>query len=134
MPANAVIVDARVRIKYFDIRGVDPTTTHGALVADVRTGFFGASQALAAEDFNAPASKIRLGVFRPVPNSPTWWTMLIRPADYQYVNAGGITQFRLRFELRTNGDNIEDWIRFASGNNVTATQPRMTVAYYIPHP
>jgi hypothetical protein len=60
--------------------------------------------------------------------------MLIRAADYQYVNTGGITQFRIRFEIEDDDDNIQDWLRFASGNKVTATQPRMIVSYYIPHP
>lgn len=134
MSAAAVIVSASVKLNRFDVAGVNPLMTHGRLIADVRKGFFGISSALEPADFNAAASKLDVGRFTKVPGSVKWYQLVLIPADFTYINVGGLTQFRLRFGLDDNDNGIEDWIRFASGNSVTRGRPSLTLEYYIPHP
>jgi len=52
---------------------------------------------------------------------------------YPYINKMGTTQFRLRFKLDDDNDNVADYIRFFSGNYGIATdRPVLVIQYYVP--
>jgi hypothetical protein len=137
MDTNAILIRVAVRIRRFDTKGVDPFTwPDNRLVADIRYGFFGMSRDLEPVDFSAPASKSNIGTFQivPAPNPLNWYVLYLNPADFQYVNMDGLTQFRLRFTIKTRNQNIEDWVRFAAGNNFAKRRPTLILYYYVPHP
>ena len=62
-----------------------------------------------------------------------WYARAMPAANWIYINKLGLTQFRLRFTLDDNNDNIADYLRFYSGNVATASnRPVLIVRYYLP--
>lgn len=50
-----------------------------------------------------------------------------------YINKTGTTQFRLRFKLDDDNDNLADYMKFFSGNYTTSTScPLLIIQYYVP--
>jgi hypothetical protein len=133
LPAEAVVVGAVLRIKKQGLPvGTDPFTTHGRLKIDIDKPYFGAAASLALDDFNAAAGRSSAGVFKRRPRAG-WFSAVLSPAAYSYINRNGRTQFRLRFVLDDNDDLDADYYKFFSGDALTAgTRPRLWLEYYVP--
>jgi hypothetical protein len=136
LPDNAVIYAVNLRIIQSGITGTNPFTTHGALKAEVKSGFFGASAALEKPDFESTFDKLACN-FGTVPEiieslGPAYRCVMLASA-FPKVNLAGSTQFRLRFTLDDNNNTIADTFSFYSGNFSNASQrPRLFIKYYIP--
>ena len=88
--------------------------------------------ALQVNDFQARASKYRVGVFPKTPSSGLWYRAVLYKAAFPYINKKGSTQIRLRFLLDDNDDNGADILKLYSGNAIFARRPELIVKYYVP--
>ena len=62
-----------------------------------------------------------------------WYgTNLSTASNLELINKAGWTQFRLRFALPTNKNNISDYDKFYYGGGHTGSQPQLIVTYYVP--
>jgi hypothetical protein len=132
LPDTAVIISVVLKIKQQSITGTNPFTTHGNLVADIKTPSFGTNANLAKSDFQDPAGSSGVATFESVPDPLTnWYTAVLNSAGFPYINLTGTTQFRLAFTLDDNDDPDADTILFFSGNDGTAAnRPQLIIQYY----
>ena len=137
LPDNAVITRALLMIQGAGLVGTNPFETHRDIQVDIRSGSFGAFgpfsfRGLQSSDFQARSSKDAVGLIQNNPYNGWYWAWLDSSA-FQYINAYGITQFRLQFQLDDNNDRDNDFLRFHSGDSgLTSEQPQLLVEYYIP--
>ena len=132
LPDSAVITSVVLKIKKQGLVGVNPFTTHKPLYVDIRKPYFGTAITLAANDFEAAASKGTVGTFGNVPIS-NWYSVTLNNTAYPYINLTGTTQFRLRFKLGDDNDDFADYMKFFSGNSgVSADKPLLIIQYYAP--
>ena len=132
IPDNAVITAAQLMIRYQGVVGTDPFPTFGNLLVDIHSGYFGNSIGLELADFSAPASPSTYQEHLS-PMLYNWYgTNLSTASNLELINKAGWTQFRLRFALPSNKNNISDYDKFYSGNGPTGSQPQLIVTYYVP--
>ena len=111
---------------------MDPFTTHGNIVADIRKGAFSNNIALQSLDFQADAHKNLAAIF---PNRLVngWYTANFPSSSFAFVNKTGVTQFRLRFQRDDDNDGISDLLRFFSGDYFNVNlRPTLIIEYYVP--
>ncbi len=131
LPDTAVISSVQLKIRKQGTVGVDPFTTHGPLLAEVRQGAFSVNAALQLVDFAAPASPGTADVFAPLPLS--WYGATLADANLVRINKIGLTQFRVRFTKDDDDDMKADYAKFFSGNAASsANWPTLVVTYYLP--
>jgi len=132
LPDNATITQAQLKVETSGIVfGTDPFITLGALVVDIRKGFFGSSASLELIDFQA-ARHAGAGT---IPNTPVsgWYTSNLNSTSFAYINRIGTTQFRLRFQLQDDDDLTFDHRSFWSGDVITlADRPVLRIWYTTP--
>jgi fibronectin type 3 domain-containing protein len=132
LPDGAVITSAILKIRKVRVVGTDPFTTHGALWAAIRKGYFGTSPALQSSDFQAPASASFAAKVVLIP-STNWYRAKLKSSKLVFIDLAGFTQFRLCFSLDDNDDGSSDFIKFLSGNVANKTaRPKLEVFYYVP--
>lgn len=132
LPANAVITGVTLKFKYAGKSGTLPFGTHGKLLVDVRhVSPFGNNAALQLGDFKSGANKSALFALTNTKVNG-WYIVTFDPAQFQYINPAGITQFRLRFTKDDNNDFGADFLKLYSGNAGAASRPRLIVEYYVP--
>jgi hypothetical protein len=132
LPDNAVITSIVLKIKKQGLVGTDPFTTHQGLLVDIRKPYFGTALGLAASDFQALASKGSVGTFGSTP-SAGWYSVTLSSTARPYINKTGTTQFRLRFKLDDDNDNLADYMKFFSGNYATiSSRPILIIQYFLP--
>jgi len=132
LPDTAVVTSVVLKIKKQSLVGTNPFTTHQGLLVDIRKPFFGAGIGLAAADFQATADKNSVGTFGSTP-SAGWYSVTLNSTAFSYINKTGTTQFRLRFKLDDNNDNLANTMKFFSGNAGTSTdRPLLIINYYVP--
>ncbi len=130
VPVGATITGVTLKIKYAGTTGTSPFSSLGKIVADIKTGSFGTAS-LQLGDFQAAASS---AAALTIPNKAAsgWYTGILPPSQYGYINKGGITQFRLRFQMSDNNNHVADYMSFYSGNYANvALRPVLTI-YYLP--
>ncbi len=133
LPDNAVIVSVTLKIKLFDTLGSDPLLTHGGLVADIKKGSFGPTMYLDMQDFESPANGSSVGVLLPDADKPGWYSMDLAAGKFNLINRLGFTDFRLRFKIDDNNNNIADVARFMAGEaDLGGQRPSLYVRYIIP--
>ena len=132
LPDNAQIISVIFKIKKASITGTDPFTTHGPLLADIRSGFFGTLSSLQTLDFQATASKPGVPGFTPIAAAPGWYQLLLSTANYSFINKTGPTQFRLRFTRDDNNDKGADFVSFYDGSATASQGPLLIVEYTLP--
>jgi len=130
LPDTAVITSVTLKINKQGVSGTDPFTTHGNLVADIQSPYFGATAGLTADDFQAPADTLVVGTFDITPVS-NWYSAVVN--ELSNINLIDTTQFRLRFSLDDDNDRRADYAKFYSGEaQSSADRPQLIVTYYIP--
>jgi hypothetical protein len=131
LPDTATVVRAKLQARRQGITGdPDPFSTHGSLIADLRSPYFGSEPGLTASDLQAAAGVSRAATFSPTPSS-YWYTAPLTSTGRAGINRTGATQFRLRFSLEDDNDHLADYLAFFSGNYLAnpAYQPRLIVYY-----
>jgi len=131
LPDNAVIVSVTLKLKKQGLVGTNPFSTHKGLLVDIRKPFFGGSASLAPADFQAAASRNSVGLIGKTPVNG-WYKSAIKPAAFPFINLGGSTQFRIRFQVDDNNDKGADYLRFFGGDADPAYQPVLVIEYYLP--
>jgi len=132
LPDDAVITNVIIKVFRQTISGADLLTTHGDLQVDIRQGAFGAKAGLQTVDFQAASNQTNAGIVA-TPTTGGWYTSVLDPQTYQFINIAGISQFRLQFEQATDGDGVSDFIKFFSGDSAnSAKRPQLIIEYYVP--
>jgi surface protein len=131
IPDNAVITKVILKVRKAGVVGTNPMKTHNGLVVDIKKFKFYTLPALQINDFQAKASKYRVGKFSKKLFSG-WYKAVLNDIAIPYINKTGRTQFRIRFLLDDNDDNGADILKFYSGNAVLAKRPKLIVKYYVP--
>lgn len=131
LPDTAVVTAATLRIRREKLTGTNPFTTHGGLLADARTRFFGATASLAAADFQAPASKIAVASFGGT-GVDGWHSAAVTSAGLPVISRSRTTQFRMRFSKGDNNDRGKDCLGFSSGNASAPLRPQLIIRYTMP--
>jgi uncharacterized repeat protein (TIGR02543 family) len=132
LPDNAVITKVTLKIRKQGLVGTDPFTILGGLKVDMNKPFFGTTVGLVIDDFQAAAGKGLVATFGATPVS-NWYSALLNATGRAYVNKTGTTQFRLRFAIGDNDNNVADYMKFFSGNYATASaRPTLIIEYYVP--
>ena len=132
LPDTARIVSVTLNLTLQRVVGTNPFAMPGNLVMDIRKTYFGASPALARDDFAAAASLKAAGT---VANTPVGavYTGNLLPTAFPFVNRTGLTQLRLRFQLDDNNNHVADYLAFYSGNvTIAAFKPVLQIIYYVP--
>jgi hypothetical protein len=128
LPEDAVITSVTLTFKYAGKSGTLPFNTHGKLLADIRMGAFKNNPALQLGDFKAGASRKNALAFTKV-MVDNWYSQSLDPADFQFINLDGLTQFRLRFKKGDNNDFGADFLKIYSGNAGAANHPQLIIEY-----
>lgn len=136
IPDTAVITSVTLKFKYAGEKGTNPFTTHGDLLADIRKGAFGSSSSMELSDFSAKSTlttyKAKVLIYTDT-TIDSWYAQDLQPADFQFVNKTGVSQFRLRFSMDDNNDRGADFLKIYSGNALlTADRPKLIINYYVP--
>jgi glucose/arabinose dehydrogenase len=131
LPDNAIILSVVLKVRQKEITGTNPFTTHGQLVADIRSGAFNGHNALELADFASSASKNSVIKFSNTPVN-SWYSKGMNSLGFEYMNKIGITQFRLRFTIDDDNDAETDILRIFSGDGAGNERPRLVVQYFIP--
>jgi hypothetical protein len=137
IPATATIQSAVIKINQSGkpSGGIDPFGIFGNLWIDISKGFLGTSSALELADFNATASANQVGYFDSTPVSG-WYSVTLDSTGISNINNsvanGGVTQFRLYFNLNTNNDNKPNFIKFSSGSAKLILRPQLIITYFVP--
>lgn len=128
LPVSATINSVTLKIKKYSVIGTNPFNTHGSLIADIRKGTFG-YPSLDFSDFQAASSKQNIGYFQPISGAPNWYQLVMNSLYHSYINAGGITQFRLRFAKDDNNDWGADFLTFIAGEAASGAGPVLIIEY-----
>ncbi len=136
LPDNAVITSVTLKFKYAGKTGTSPFKTHGGLLADICKGAFRNNIALQLGDFavKCPIAAYKVKALTYTNSQVSnWYSQSLLPDDHQFVNLGGVTQFRLRFAKDDNNDFGADFLKVFSGNAINeADRPQLIVEYFIP--
>jgi hypothetical protein len=131
IPDNASITAVQLKIRKQGLVGVDPFTTHGNLLAEIRKGSFSNNPALQLGDFAWPASSAVQDQF--IPLTSNWYSATLKDVNLALINKIGMTQFRVRFTKDDDDDLKADYLKFFSGNAAsTADWPKLIITYYMP--
>jgi len=98
-------------------------------IVDIRKPFFGTSNQLLPQDFEAPSSMdsvIDHGSFSSIES--IW----IKNSAFPFINLTGLTQFRLRYEKDDNDNFSADYMVFESGSSLKKYRPQLFIYYYVP--
>ena len=130
LPGGAVVTGARIEYRMASPAGTNPFTTHGPLMVDFATPFFGAAANLAASDFQAAATSYDIAGCSSVPSGAIYTCNLDGSI---WGSLSGTVQFRFHFFLDDNDDGGADFLRIISGNYPNASyRPVLVLDYYIP--
>ncbi|MGB8215320.1 MAG: hypothetical protein WCE68_17360 [Anaerolineales bacterium] len=134
LPDTAVIQSVTLKILKAGKTGTDPLTLSGdfgPLTADIQDGYFGTSSTLQKTDYQASASAYAVANFTAIGGG--WYSLVLPPSDYGYINLTGLTQFRLRFALDSGDKNHKaDYDSFFAGAAPSADRPILTIGYTLP--
>jgi len=133
LPDNAVVTGVTLLLKRSSFLGVNPFITHGDLLVDIASPFFGPEIFLKPGDFEAAASAASVGLFNPVPQPGNWYEAALNTPAFAHLNLFGSTQLRVRFSFDDDDDLRGDLVRFFSGNHfMPSYRPTLIVEYYVP--
>ncbi|MBL9186324.1 MAG: hypothetical protein JNK23_02480 [Opitutaceae bacterium] len=129
--AGAKIVDATVELRQGDTSGA--MSEFGRLRADIKTGIFGNSSALAPEDFNASATSIDAIPFFLLSSSNSAWSVgTLNPAGLDAINRNGKTQVRVYFTTATTHIGVPNTKGFWAGEANEPSRPVLRIRYTQP--
>ncbi len=137
LPDNASVVEATIGITRVgnptgNIPIGVPYSEFEDILVDLATPDFGAPS-LEASDWQSDATKDAVSKFAwpPYLAGMEIYSRLENP-DNDLVNLLGKTQFRIRYANDDDGDNVADYMSYATGNHPIASfRPTLTVKYYI---
>ena len=133
LPIDAALVSVALRVSVGGLEGTDPHQTHGAARVDLSLGGFGGDPALAVTDFEAAADLPGCGTLEPDDAAEGWWIAHLDSGAVSRLAGEPKVQFRVAFEVATDGDGVTDYVGHHSGDfDDEDLQPQLVVAYARP--
>ena len=139
IPDNATIVEATLSItRVGNITGTIPigvaVKTFGDLLVDVMTGSLNGNSLLENADWQAAPSKLAASKFAwPAYYDGMTLNSRLEAADNGLIKKTGKTQYRIRYGIDDDNDNVADYVSYASANHATtAYRPKLKVKYTVP--
>jgi len=133
LPDNVTIVSATLKVRKYGQKGANPFAVLGNILVDINKGPFGGNNALQTSDFQVAASKAGAGTIKNLPDFNGFFTSVLAKTAYPFVNASGVTQFRLRFAKDDNNDHVANFLQFYSADSTDMSDyPLLEVKYYVP--
>jgi len=131
IPADAVILSARLQLTRGQWSGQDPFQWAGSCLIDVANPCFGSSDQLSAEDWHIAADAVAVASFAADPGADNpMLSSEFTAAGLNNINRNGITQMRIRFETPISFNNISDYLGFYSAEIGTPEyKPKLIVTY-----
>ncbi|MGB8215319.1 MAG: DNRLRE domain-containing protein [Anaerolineales bacterium] len=131
LPDDAVIQSATLKIRKAGKTGTDPLATNifGSLYTDIKSGSFG-TPTLEADDWEYSLATYQVGTFSSTGNG--WYSLVLPPSDYAYINLTGLTHFRLHFNSSSNYNHKADYDSFFAGDASGPDRPVLTIEYTLP--
>lgn len=131
IPDGATIVSATLRLRRGSSTGINPFTTHGTLVVDLKGGTgFSNSPSVQTGDFQAPADATQVATLSPANANGDESSGPLNAAGRGLINKTGKTQLRVYFSVDDNNNSSADYIGWYSGNDATpANRPVLEVTY-----
>ncbi len=125
----------RVTVGLTRVTSAGNVNTLGNIAFDMAVPAFGASDALAGEDLEAPALGTNVMFPAPYPagnTDRTYWELA--PEFWGALASESSVQFRVRFDNPTDNDNANDYLAFRSGNTTNLREaPVMIIEYVDPN-
>jgi uncharacterized lipoprotein YddW (UPF0748 family) len=131
LPDDATIQTVSLKLTQYSINGGDPWASLGTLNVHLAAPNFGASSALATEDFAAAPTVSNVAtVAKPSGNQVTV-TSALNSAGVRAVSKTGKTQLRVEFSIDDDNDAANDYVNFYSGDYTTNAnyRPKLEVQY-----
>ncbi len=132
IPDSAVILSVELSLKRRAIRGINPVTTHGDLLLQIKNGFFGANARLKKNDFESLANDLQAGTLLEDSLLLGNYSGAIHDIDYSNINHTGTTQFRLAFASDDNDNGVADQLIFHGDTSARADRPVLQVTWVEP--
>ncbi len=123
IPDGATITSATISIRRLG-KGGDPTSL-GTITVDIKNGYYGTSDALAASDFQAASSATNAATI-PYPTSNGQWVSGdLNSSGRSNINKAGVTQFKVRFTTDDDNDGTADYLNIYD----SGAPPKLEVAW-----
>ncbi len=130
IPDAVTVSGVKLRIKRGTLLNTSPFSTHGSLVADVRTEGWNGDPALENADWQAGASASAVCTLSVAAAAGDWSECTWNAAGIAAIGKLGTTQVRLRFTLGDNDDRGDDYVGFFSGDaSNAADRPQLVISY-----
>jgi len=132
LPDDAVVTTVTLRLTRASSAG--NTVSLGNLLLDMGGSLIGANAGLDTFDYDdSAAAALDVATSFPVPAGNGFTTFASVDSSHNgLVDVTGRTQFRVRFETLSDGDNQSDYIAFHTGEASAIVRPELIVEYYTP--
>ncbi len=128
IPDNATIIKATLKIRRAGSGG-DPSVL-GNLVADIKTGYYGAASTLANNDFESASTATSVCTLPYPASTGTISSAELNSSGRSAVSKTGKTQLKIRFTTDDDNDTTADYLTFNDGANGTPEyRPTLEIIY-----
>ena len=124
IPDSATITSATLTIRRLG-KGGDPTSL-GSITVDIKNGYYGTSDSLAAADFEAASSATNVATLTPYPAANGDYSSgSLNSSGRSNINKTGVTQFKIRFTTDDDNDGTADYLNIYD----SASNPKLDVTW-----
>ena len=132
IPTNATITSVQLRLQQQGLNS-DPFGDLGTLYADIGPlNGFSSNYALQASDFEALAAANNVIVLSEPSGNNDWAEGNLGAGNFNFINRDNFTQFKIHFQIPSDGDTTRDRFRFDSGDAAQADAPQLIITYTVP--
>jgi len=134
-PENYTIEGAMLKLARGADSGSNPFGWGGTCAIDLASGHFGASEALEAADWEAPATVAGVASFASAPADPNEGYYMVSnrfsSEGRMNINLDGLTQLRVYFTTPRNNNSQADYLGFWSAEAIETRKPKLLIEYSI---
>jgi hypothetical protein len=108
IPDGATITSATLTIKCLGVVG-NPNSL-GSITVDIKNGYYGTSDALRAEDFEAASNATNVATIPYPASNNAYVSGDLNTSGRAQINKIGVTQFKIRFMTDDDNDSADDYL------------------------
>ena len=123
IPDTATITSATLSMRRLGAYGTP--TTLGTLTVDIKNGYYGTSDGLAANDFASASSATNVATLPYPASNGAYASGDLNSSGLAQINKIGVTQFKVRFTLDDDNDGTADYLNIYD----TGSPPSLTVVW-----
>ena len=123
IPDGATITAATLTITRLGVSGTP--TNLGTITVDIKNGYYGASDGLRAEDFEAASSATNVATIPYPASNGTAVSGTLNSTGRAQINKTGVTQFKIRFTTDDDNDATADYLNIYDSSN----NPKLDVTW-----